>query len=150
LGSDVPFKKGDRCPVCGRPIDYIERRVVKGNGTEHVYYYARHIVVDENGQKKVKKCYLGAETYDYVSRKNYDLGIVFMGMAVDPVMRLTEYVNSAVSRLNVRIEGGTLDPERAKSWLNALREATAKLQTLVDALEKYVREHGSKEAEAQA
>jgi len=69
LSGGIPFKKGDTCPVCGRPIDYIEKKVVKGNGTQHVYYYARHIIVDENGQKKVKKCYLGAEAYDYVSRK---------------------------------------------------------------------------------
>jgi hypothetical protein len=148
LGSGIPFKKGDMCPICGRPIDYIEKKVVKGNGTQHVYYYARHIIVDENGQKKVKKCYLGAETYDYVSRKNYDLGIVFMGLAVDPVTRLVEYINSAANKLSARIEGGALDLEQARSWLNALREATAKLQSLADALEKYVREHEGKEASA--
>jgi hypothetical protein len=146
--SNIPFKKGDRCPVCGRPIDYIERRVVKGNGTQHVYYYARHIIVDENGQKKVKKCYLGAETYDYVSRKNSDLGIVFMGLTVDPAQRLTEYVNSVTDKLSVKIEGGALDPEQARSWLNALREAAARLQSLADALEKYLKEREGKEAAA--
>jgi len=149
LGSDgIPFKKGDSCPVCGRPIDYIEKKVIKSNGAQHVYYYARHFIVDGSGQKKVKKCYLGAETYDYVSRKHSDLGMVFMGMTVDPAQRLAEYVNSATSRLSVKIEGGTLNPEQARSWLNALREATAKLQSLADALEKYVRENESKEAEA--
>jgi len=149
LGSgSIPYKKGGTCPVCGRPIDYIEKKVVKGNGTQHVYYYARHIIDDESGQKKVKKCYLGAETYDYVTRKNYDLGMVFMGMAVDPVTRLTEYVNSAAERLSDKIEGGTLDPEQARSWLNALREAIMKLQSLADTLEKYVRENESNEAMA--
>ena len=144
--NGVPFRKGDTCPVCGRPIDYIEKKVVKGNGTQHIYYYARHIIVDENGQKKVKKCYLGAEAYDYVSRKHSDLGIVFMGLTVDPVQRLTDYVNSAVEKLNVKIEGGALSPEQARSWLNAVREATARLQSLADRLEKYVRENEGKEA----
>jgi len=144
--SGVPFRKGDTCPICGRPIDYIEKKVVKGNGTQHIYYYARHLVIDENGQKKIKKCYLGAETYDYVSRKNYDLGLTLRGLAVDPVTRLTEYVNSAVERLSVKIEGGTLDPEQARSWLNALREAVTRLQSLADRLEKYVRENEGKEA----
>jgi len=148
LSGGIPFKKGDTCPVCGRPIDYIEKKVVKGNGTQHVYYYARHIIIDENGQKKVKKCYLGAEAYDYVSRKHSDLGIVFTGLTVDPIQRLTEYINSAVEKLNARIDGGTLDPEQARSWLNALREVAAKLQSLADALEKYVRENEGKEATA--
>ena len=150
MSDEIPFKKGDRCPVCGRPIDYLERKVVKGNGTQHVYYYARHVINNENGQKKVKKCYLGAETYDYVSRKNYDLGLTFRGMATDPAQRLAEYVNSAVERLSAQLEGDTLDPEQARSWLNALREVTAKLQSLADALEKYAREHEGKETEVWA
>ena len=145
--NGVPFRKGDTCPVCGRPIDYIERKVVKGNGTQHIYYYARHII-NENGQKKIKKCYLGAEAYDYVSRKHSDLGIVFMGLTIDPVTRLTEYVNSAVEKLSVKIEGGALSLEQARSWLNAVREAVTRLQSLADRLEKYVRENEGKEATA--
>jgi len=141
LGGGIPFKKGDRCPVCGRPIDYIERRVVKGNGTQHVYYYARHIIIDENGQKKVKKCYLGAEAYDYVSRKHSDLGIVFTGMAADPAKRLTEYVNSAIEKLNAKMDSGALSLEEAKSWLNAVEEAMEELRLLIDRLEKKVSEN---------
>ncbi len=136
MESGIPFKKGDTCPVCGRPIDYIERRVVKGNGTQHVYYYARHVIVDENGQKKVKKCYLGAEAYDYVSRKHSDLGIVFTGMVADPAKRLTEYINSAVEKLNAKMESGTLSLEEAKSWLNAVEEAMEELRSLIDRLQR--------------
>ena len=132
------------CPRCGRPIDWIERRVKNG----HVYIYAYHYVKDENGKRKVKKCYLGADRYDYVSRKNYDLGTTFRGMAYSEADRFSEYFNSAANKLNARIEGGTLDPEQARSWLNALREVTAKLQSLADALEKYVREHEGKEVTA--
>ena len=148
MSGGIPFKKGDTCPVCGRPIDYIEKKVVKGNGTQHVYYYARHIIIDENGQKKVKKCYLGAEAYDYVSRKHSDLGIVFTGLTVDPAKRLTEYINSAVEKLNAKMDSGTLSLEEARSWLNALRETIAKLQSLADVLEKYMRENEGKEATA--
>ena len=148
MSGGIPFKKGDTCPVCGRPIDYIEKKVVKGNGTQHIYYYARHIIIDENGQKKVKKCYLGAEAYDYVSRKHSDLGIVFTGLTVDPAKRLTEYINSAVEKLNAKMDSGTLSLEEARSWLNALRETIAKLQSLADVLEKYMRENEGKEATA--
>ena len=148
MSGGIPFKKGDTCPVCGRPIDYIEKKVVKGNGTQHVYYYASHIIIDENGQKKVKKCYLGAEAYDYVSRKHSDLGIVFTGLTVDPAKRLTEYINSAVEKLNAKMDSGTLSLEEARSWLNALRETIAKLQSLADVLEKYMRENEGKEATA--
>jgi hypothetical protein len=143
LSEGAPYRRGEACPVCGRPIDWVERRVRNG----HVYYYAWH-VIEENGKRRRKKCYLGAEAYDYVSRKHSDLGIVFTGMAADPATRLTEYINSAVSRLSVKIEGGALDPEQARGWLSSLREAAAKLQSLADALEKYVREHEGKEATA--
>ncbi len=141
MSGGIPFKKGDRCPVCGRPIDYIERRVDKGSGTQHVYYYARHVIIDENGQKKVKKCYLGAEAYDYVSRKHSDLGIVFTGMVADPAKRLTEYINSAVEKLNAKMESGTLSLEEAKSWLNAVEEAMEELRSLIDRLQKKVSEN---------
>ncbi len=70
MSGGIPFKKGDMCPVCGRPIDYIERKVVKGNGTQHVYYYARHVIVDENGQKKIKKCYLCLRRYLSLYRRS--------------------------------------------------------------------------------
>jgi len=38
-------RRGESCPICGRPIDWVERRVVNG----HVYYYAWH-VIEENGR----------------------------------------------------------------------------------------------------
>ncbi len=117
------------------------KEVVKGNGTQHVYYYARHVIIDENGQKKVKKCYLGAEAYDYVSRKHSDLGIVFTGMVADPAKRLTEYINSAVEKLNAKMESGTLSLEEAKSWLNAVEEAMEELRSLIDRLQKKVSEN---------
>jgi len=129
-------KRGDRCPVCGLPIDWVERRVVNG----HVYYYAYHYFKDENGQKRRKKCYLGAKVYDYVSRKNIDLGTTFRGMAIDPAQRLTEYFNSALEKLSAKIESGALEPEEARSWLSLLKDMNSRLERLIALLEDYVKE----------
>jgi len=141
LSEGVPYRRGDRCPICGLPIDWVERRVVNG----HVYYYAWH-VIEENGKRRRKKCYLGAERYDYVSRKHSDLGVALRGMAYGPAQRLAEYVSSAIDRLSDQLEGGTLDLEQARQWLRAVREAEARLHALADRLEGYVRQLEAQEA----
>jgi len=135
LSEGVPYRRGDRCPICGLPIDWVERRVVNG----HVYYYAWH-VIEENGKRRRKKCYLGAERYDYVSRKHSDLGVALRGMAYGPAQRLAEYVSSAIDRLSAQLEGGALDLEQARQWLRAVREAEERLHALADRLEGYVRQ----------
>jgi len=145
LSEGVPYRRGDRCPICGLPIDWVERRVVNG----HVYYYAWH-VIDENGKRRRKKCYLGAERYDYVSRKHSDLGVALRGMAYGPAQRLAEYVSSAIDRLSDQLEGGTLDLEQARQWLRAVREAEERLHALADRLEGYVRQPEAQEAGAAA
>jgi hypothetical protein len=145
LSEGVPYRRGDRCPICHLPIDWVERRVVNG----HVYYYAWH-VVEENGKRRRKKCYLGAERYDYVSRKHSDLGVALRGMAYGPAQRLAEYVSSAIDRLSAQLEGGTLDLEQARQWLRAVREAEARLHALADRLEGYVRQLEAQEAGAAA
>ena len=128
-------KRGDRCPVCGLPIDWVERRVVNG----HIYYYAWHVITNENGQKRRKKCYLGAERYDYVSRKNVDLGTIFRGMAYDPAQRLAEYVNGALDKLSVKVQSDTLELEEAREWLRAFRDVIARLERFTATLEEHVR-----------
>jgi hypothetical protein len=138
-------KRGDRCPICGLPIDWVERRVVNG----HVYYYAWH-VIEENGRRRRRKCYLGAERYDYVSRKHSDLGVALRGMAYGPAQRLAEYVSSAIDRLSAQLEGGALDLEQARQWLRAVREAEGRLHALADRLEGYVRQLEAQEAGAAA
>jgi len=145
LSEGVPYRRGDRCPICRLPIDWVERRVVNG----HVYYYAWH-VIDENGKRRRKKCYLGAERYDYVSRKHSDLGVALRGMAYGPAQRLAEYVSSAIDRLSDQLEGGTLDLEQARQWLRAVREAEERLHALADRLEGYVRQTEAQEAGAAA
>jgi len=143
LSEGVPYRRGDRCPICHLPIDWVERRVVNG----HVYYYAWH-VIEENGRRRRKKCYLGAERYDYVSRKHSDLGVALRGMAYGPAQRLAEYVSSAIDRLSDQLEGGTLDLEQARQWLRAVREAEERLHALADRLEGYVRQLEAQEAGA--
>jgi len=145
LSEGVPYRRGDRCPICGLPIDWVERRVVNG----HVYYYAWH-VIEENGKRRRKKCYLGAERYDYVSRKHSDLGVALRGMAYGPAQRLAEYVSSAIDRLSDQLEGGALDLEQARQWLRAVREAEERLHALADRLEGYVRQTEAQEAGAAA
>jgi len=145
LSEGVPYRRGDRCPICRLPIDWVERRVVNG----HVYYYAWH-VIEENGKRRRKKCYLGAERYDYVSRKHSDLGVALRGMAYGPAQRLAEYVSSAIDRLSDQLEGGTLDLEQARQWLRAVREAEERLHALADRLEGYVRQTEAQEAGAAA
>jgi hypothetical protein len=134
-------KRGDRCPVCGLPIDWVEKRVRNG----HVYYYAWHIIADENGQKRRKKCYLGAERYDYVSRKNYDLGLTLRGMAYDEADRFSEYFNSALDKLSAKVQSGTLELEEAREWLRAFRDTIARLERFTATLEEYVRRLEAKE-----
>jgi len=145
LSEGVPYRRGDRCPICRLPIDWVERRVVNG----HVYYYAWH-VIEENGKRRRKKCYLGAERYDYVSRKHSDLGVALRGMAYGPAQRLAEYVSSAIDRLSDQLEGGALDLEQARQWLRAVREAEERLHALADRLEGYVRQLEAQEAGAAA
>jgi len=115
-----------------------------------VYYYAYHYVKDENGKRKVKKCYLGADRYDYVSRKNIDLGTTFRGMAVDPAQRLAEYFNSALERLSARIESGALEPEEARSWLGLLKDMNSRLERLIALLEDNLKELTKAKAEERA
>lgn len=143
-------KRGEACPVCHLPVDYVERRVVrrKVNGLErvHIYYYAGHIIKDANGNRHTKKCYLGAETYDYVARKNP--GINLKGM-IYGLQRYTDYIKDTLTHLDTELASGNIEPEQAKSLLSALKEAVARLQAVEDRLENYVRAEAEAEGEEQ-
>lgn len=129
-------KPGEVCPVCGRPIDWVERRVRNG----HVYYYAYHYINDVNGKRKVKKCYLGADKYDYVTRKNSDLGMELKGMAYSEADRFSEYFNSALDKLSAKVQSGNLELEEARSWLDLLKDMKSRLERLMAVLEDYAKE----------
>jgi hypothetical protein len=142
MGNGVPpwtYKRGDTCPVCHLKIDYVERRVVrrKVQGVErtHVYYYAGHFIVGPDGQKHTKKCYLGAETYDYVARKNP--GVNLKGM-IFGLTRYADYIKDNLAQLEAELASGRVDPDQAKEVLNALKEAMATLQRLIAKVEDYV------------
>jgi hypothetical protein len=66
MGVQKTMKSGKEekiCPRCGSPYNYIDKRKV-GDG---VYYYAVHVEKTPEG-RKVKKCYLGSESYRYVEQ----------------------------------------------------------------------------------
>jgi len=59
------MEKPEKCPVCGRPVSWIEKRKVG----EQVYYYAVHYLgKDAAGKRRVEKCYLGPKQYIYHRR----------------------------------------------------------------------------------
>ncbi len=142
-GLNLGLKPGEACPVCGEPIAWLEcRRVkskVKGTEHEHIYIFAWH-VHKQDGQTKRSKCYLGAYRYDYVARKHVDVGMTLMGMALGP-QRIAQYIEDTTARLLPAIEAGTLDVEQAKRLLASLSDSMAKLQSLVDRLDGYVKSH---------
>ena len=64
------------CPRCGTPYSYIEKRKVG----DKVYYYAVHYYRGPDGKRRVRKCYLGPEVYEYVSRMHLREGLTLRGM----------------------------------------------------------------------
>ena len=145
----MALRAGMPCPKCGRVIDWVERRVRNG----HVYIYAAHVSV-VNGKKKITKCYFGPERYTYATKTHSDMGIELKGMAYEidggPGSRLLDYINDLANKLGAEVEGGSLDLERARQWLRAVREAEERLQSLADRLEGYVRQLEAQEAGAAA
>ena len=77
---------GELCPRCGLPIKSIKKRVINGR----VYYYAYH--------KGGKECYLGPDTYVYVTRTHEDLGLILQG-AVEP-NRVVDYVRVILNHVD--------------------------------------------------
>jgi hypothetical protein len=117
-----------KCPRCGGVISYIERQKKGGK----YYYYAVHYLgytKTSTGKvrKNVKKCYLGPETYDYVSKTHSDLGIVFEGAVEE--RRVIHYLDAFIMSLT-KIE---LDKP-------TLIEIINKLKYLVERLEEIVKE----------
>jgi hypothetical protein len=144
----VAVRAGEPCPKCGRVIDWVERRVVNG----HVHMYAAHVSVVD-GKKRITKCYLGPDRYTNATKLHSDMGIELKGMAYEaggPGSRLTDYINGLASKLSAEVESGSLDLEQARGWLRAVREAAARLQSLADRLEGYVRQLEAQEAGAAA
>ncbi|MFP3321010.1 MAG: hypothetical protein RXO24_10615, partial [Acidilobus sp.] len=91
--------------------------------------------------------------YTYATKQHSDMGMELKGMAYEaggPGSRLTDYINGLASKLGADVESGALDLEQARGWLRAVREATARLQSLADRLESYVRQTKAQETGAAA
>jgi len=125
------------CPRCGSPISWVEKQR-KG---DRVYYYAVHyfgyVKVGKRVRKKVKRCYLGPEAYEYVSRLHEDLGIVLEGAVVD--RRVVHYLDAFVEALS----RANLDRPTLVEILNKLRYLTQRLEGYVRKLEELEKEGGT-------
>ena len=80
------------CPRCGAPFKWLERRRI-GN---RVYYYAVH-ELRVGGRRYIKKCYLGPETYTYVTKLHSREGLELRGL-VDR-SRVLEYLDAIIGYL---------------------------------------------------
>lgn len=81
------------CPRCGTKYSYIEEREVNGRR----YYYAVHYR-SENGKRVKKKCYLGADIYEYVNRLHGDMFMVRGLVERNPVEYLREILDYIVNQ----------------------------------------------------
>ena len=118
------------CPRCGSPISWIETQR-KGS---RVYYVAVHYMgyskVGGKVRKRVRKCYLGPELYEYVTRLHQDLGLRLEGAVVD--RRVLHYLDAFVEALlRVELDRGTL-----VEILGRLRELARRLEEYVRRLEE--------------
>ena len=133
------------CPVCGRPIDWIER-ARKGN---QVYLYAVHYLGYEKTpkgkiKKKVEKCYLGPErAYIYVTKTHLRDGLVLRG--AHDRERLLEYLEAIIRGLN----RAALDvsPEFLRDLAERLRSLADTLEHLAGEIEKAERAEAERERE---
>jgi RNA polymerase-binding transcription factor DksA len=128
------------CPRCGRPIDWLERRVRNG----HVYIYAYHYVKDENGKRKVKKCYLGPEKYDYTNRVLATAGIQVKSLA-QQLMEDRPLIASQLEELVKAVEEKMARTEMSAYTAQYLAD---RLQGLADRLRQYAEERAKEEARA--
>lgn len=86
------------CPRCGDLASYVEKQ---RRGARY-YYYAVHYsgcaAAGGKVKKHVKKCYLGPEEYEYVTRTHSDLGIVFRG-AINSA-RIIDYLDELLDHVD--------------------------------------------------
>ena len=133
---------GAPCPRCGLPIDFLEQRRTKSG---QVYYIAWHYVY-VNGQRTVKKCYLGPRTYRHGQVTHQNTGVELKGMIEDlqGMPRLSDYLRGIAQTLKLKMENRTLPSIHALAIAQALEE----LATLIEPLRKYAEEKAKEEVEA--
>jgi len=125
------------CPRCGSPVSWVEKQR-KGS---RVYYVAVHYLgySREGGRvrKQVRKCYLGPEEYDYVTRLHQNLGIVLEGAVVD--RRVVHYLDAFVRALSK----AELDRPTLVEIVNKLEYLTSRLREYVRKLEELEEEEAT-------
>jgi len=88
----------ERCPVCGLPIDFYERKTFRSRKGSRTYIYAVHILKDPSGKRIRKRCYLGPEdSYVYVSKTHFRDGLQFYGLHKED--RVLDYLRNLLQRI---------------------------------------------------
>jgi cytochrome c553 len=130
---------GAPCPRCGLPIDFLEQRRTKSG---QVYYIAWHYVY-VNGQRTIKKCYLGPRTYRHGQVTHQNTGVELKGMIEDlqGMPRLSDYLRGVMKTLKQRMEDRTLSSVHAMAIAQTLEE----LASLIEPLRKYAEEKAKEE-----
>jgi len=137
------------CPRCGRPIDYLERRVVRrkdkdGKVREQVYFIAWHYLRGPDGRRQIKKCYLGPERYVHANRVLATAGLQVKSLA----QQLIEDKPLVVSQLEDLAK--VIEERMAKTEMSAYtaQQLAGRLQELVDRLRQYAEARAKEEARA--
>ena len=111
------------CPRCGLPYSYIEKH--------GKYYYAVHYLgysktPSGRVRKKVRKCYLGADIYNYVTRLHFREGLILRGL-IDPD-RAISYINALINY----IRRSKLDPGEALKLADKFQELAKALREIAE------------------
>jgi hypothetical protein len=132
-------EKKEICPVCGRIIDYYDRKIVRSRAGTRVYVYAVHASRDPLSGKRVReRCYLGPEdSYVYVSKTHLRDGLMFYGLVKRD--RVIDYLRNILysvrgmdlSETELR-EIRLLLREALREIEERLREASEKTQASLD------------------
>jgi len=118
--------KFELCPRCGGKVSWLEKRRVGGN----TYYFAVH-EWREGGKRRIRKCYLGPDTYIYVSvTHEKDTGLIFHGLvdkkrAVKYLEDIVEYLESFAKLAN---------EDEVREVVEDLERSTERLAKVVDYL----------------
>jgi hypothetical protein len=100
------------CPRCG-DLGYLERRQVN----DQLYYYCRHVTVEAK-RRKEKRCYLGANRYEYVETFNR---MMLSGLLDEE--RFRRYLEFLIPKL--RVEDLIILKERIEKELAKLERGRA-------------------------
>jgi len=114
------------CPRCGSSISWVEKQRKGGRIYYVAVHYLGYVRVGDRVRKQVRKCYLGPEEYDYVTRLHQDVGLTLEGAVSD--RRVIHYLDAFMTSLT-KIE---LDKETLIEIINKLKHLTSRLEEYVE------------------